>query len=1728
MQIFEFRDAVVGDYREYIESFISVADPRIRQTVDRALQDGLLWRDPLVQINPNFAPGKDIDSLVTEGLLHPECGRIFRRAKKETNGAGYPLNLHLHQEEAIRLARAGENYVLCTGTGSGKSLSYIIPIADHVLRTGAKTGVRAIIVYPMNALANSQAGELEKFLKDGYEDGKSPVTFRRYTGQESQAERDEIINAPPDIILTNYVMLELVITRVEEKKLVQAAKNLSFIVLDEMHTYRGRQGADVAILMRRLRDLVGAPDMLCVGTSATLASRGNFADQQVEIAQLGRTLFGANFQPSSVVGETLTRATASFDFAAEEGIAAIRNRISSAPFEPPGNYKSFIIDPLVSWIEATLGLTNEKDTGRLKRAAPISITGDEGAAKRLADMTGSDIKLCRDALERTLLGGFSIKNPANEVPVFAFRLHQFISRGDTVHASLESEALRYLTMTPQQFVPGCREKRLYPLAFCRETGKDYYSVWMEKHSDGVFFSPRNIYERDAEENQTAGYLYLSADRPWNFDEGSQDLLDRIPDDWILVDKDGRELVNKDKRDLLPRKYQIRPDGTIGADGLEVAFFEAPLRFCLYGNVSYQVTKRSTDYERMAGIGGEGRSSATTILSLATYRNLKGSIDFKPTARKLLAFSDNRQDASLQAGHFNDFVEIGLLRAAICAAVKNRDGIEHENITHAVFDALELPLIEYASNPRVNRWAADEVRRALKEVLGYRIYVDLRRGWRISSPNLEQCGLLQIHYRNLDEICEDTETWQGKASQLLSLTPGKRKLLSKTLLDHLRRELAIEINYLEADYQQRVRQLSSQHLKAPWALDENERLRTAFIAKPRSKQSGDARDSIYVSARGRFGMWLRKELVRSGLQRPTMNESAGLITDIFAVLAACGLLKELETERRDDDDVPGYQVKASSFIWRSGDGKAAFHDPIRVPRPPEEGLRTNQFFVDYYSSKGASFSGAHAKEHTAQVPKDQRELREEAFRNGQLPVLYCSPTMELGIDISDLNVVGLRNVPPTPANYAQRSGRAGRSGQPAFVFTYCAGGNPHDQYFFRRPNLMVAGQVAPPKLELANEDLLRSHIHAIWLQESGMSLGRCLTEILDVSGDPPSLEIVESKQVALEDSKAKDRAKVRSFGILDGIKDILLETNWYSDRWLEEVIRNIPLAFKQATERWKTLYRAAVEQAEIYGKIEQAGNASPHERERASRLRAEAVAQIKLLLDADSAFQSDFYSYRYFASEGFLPGYNFPRLPVSAFIPGRKSQDKKDEYLSRPRFLAITEFGPGAFVYHEGSRYQIDRVSIPASGDEGFANESIKLCPECGYLNPNHKDCCSLCGTSLDKRIFNLFNITNVHVKRRDQINSDEEERTRRGYEVKVTVRFSERDGQPLYQQASVSEAGEEIAVMRYGDAAQIWRINVGWTRRKNKENFGFTIDTTTGRWVKETEENGADENLEEGFEDRAAKAKKVVPYVRDHRNTLLIHPKIELDHSQMVSLQAALRRAILAEFNLEDAELGLEGLPNRDNRNVFLIYEAAEGGAGVLKRLVQEPGALQRVAAMALRICHFNPETGEDQRRAPEAKEDCEVACYDCLLSYYNQPDHKHLNRHSIRDALMRLQNATVDYSPVELSRSAHLDLLKARCDSNLEKHWLDYLDAHGLKLPSAAQKLVSDTKPDFLYEGDYTVAIYVDGPPHDFPDRQQRDERQKADLEDRGWTVLRFHHAEEWSEIIARFPNVFGRADGQ
>lgn len=160
MDIFAFRDQLIGDYSSYVKSFIQIRDPRIAEHVEDSLSAGILWPEPLLQLNPSFESGGAIQDLVQRGLLHPECDRIFR-IKNNRSDAGRPLRLYKHQTDAIQTATEGHNYVLTTGTASGKSLAYIVPIVDKVLKTGSGRGIKAIVVYPMNALANSQFGELE-------------------------------------------------------------------------------------------------------------------------------------------------------------------------------------------------------------------------------------------------------------------------------------------------------------------------------------------------------------------------------------------------------------------------------------------------------------------------------------------------------------------------------------------------------------------------------------------------------------------------------------------------------------------------------------------------------------------------------------------------------------------------------------------------------------------------------------------------------------------------------------------------------------------------------------------------------------------------------------------------------------------------------------------------------------------------------------------------------------------------------------------------------------------------------------------------------------------------------------------------------------------------------------------------------------------------------------------------------------------------------------------------------------------------------------------------------------------------------------------------------------------------------------------------------------------------------------------------------------------------------
>jgi ATP-dependent helicase YprA (DUF1998 family) len=272
----------------------------------------------------------------------------------------------------------------------------LIPIVDHVLREHPERGqVRAIIVYPMNALINSQLQALERFAT--HMDGPCPVRFARYTGQENEAEKAALRQDPPHILLTNYVMLELMFTRPEERPFVDATRSaIQFLVLDELHTYRGRQGADVAFLVRRLRERCGNTHLQCIGTSATMATGTTRTERAAAVAAVASTLFGAPITTEQVIDETLRWSVPQPGAPSDEELrAAIQ-----APPPAALDWATLMQHPLAAWIEATIGLRTEAD-GRLRRREPLTLAD---GSQRLAAQTGASFHQCRPAARGAVSG----------------------------------------------------------------------------------------------------------------------------------------------------------------------------------------------------------------------------------------------------------------------------------------------------------------------------------------------------------------------------------------------------------------------------------------------------------------------------------------------------------------------------------------------------------------------------------------------------------------------------------------------------------------------------------------------------------------------------------------------------------------------------------------------------------------------------------------------------------------------------------------------------------------------------------------------------------------------------------------------------------------------------------------------------------------------------------------------------------------------------------------------------------------------------------------------------------------------------------------------------------------------------------------------------------------------------------------------------------------------------
>jgi len=1307
--------------------------------------------------------------------------------------------------------------------------------------------------------------------------------------------------------------------------------------------------------------------------------------------------------------------------------------------------------------------------------------------------------------------------------LFAFKLHQFIGKGDTAYVTLARPSERYLTTRYQRSAPiDPPGQPLFPLAFCRECGQEFLVVNREQR--GEVFTPRVLNGGAGEPAEATGLLLLLED-DWPAQDGPE-LHGLVPEDWV-IESGGHRALDPARRPRLPVGLRVDSFGTVTGEGVSAAFFET-LHFCPACETSYESTSQS-EFSRVTSLGTEGRASAVSVLSQAVVRTLR-SADLDDEARKFLAFSDNRQDASLQAGHFNDFVLVGLIRSALFTAVAHQqqrwpdEPLTDDDLGRRVVECLSVQLADYATNPDVEYDAERRVNKALRESVAYRVWADLRRGWKITMPNLEQTGQLVLTYAGLDRLAADDAKWADAGQPLAGAEPETRRLLMQVLLDEMRRNICIESEYLTEERYDAIRRASQEWLRAPWALTDEQGVYAATcFSGPRPKGGVGVGRDVYLSGLGLFGRWLRRP-DRFPLHDHLLRvKDAGAIIDwLLQMMAKVGLLDRIVERRRP----VGYRIKAGMIEWRAGDSEHRAPDLMRGNTTQG---RVNPYFQRFYAATAGALAGLEAREHTAQVTPEKRQEREAQFSTAALPVLYCSPTMELGVDIKSLNVVGMRNVPPTPANYAQRSGRAGRSGQPAVVLTYCATGNAHDNYYFGRSQDMVAGAVAPPRLELGNQDLVRAHAHAVWLVQTGLDLKASMVDLIDV--DQPGQPLRDEVTSRILNEGAAARA-------IAGVRALLLATSevtsapWWREDWIFETVSQAPGRFRRALDRWRGLYQEARYELDAANAELKNISASEPAKRRARGQISEARAALDLLRgEVDEVNQGDFYPYRYFASEGFLPGYSFPRLPLAAFIPAeRRTRHGQGDYVQRPRFLAISEFGPGAFIYHEGARYEVNRVSLPAREDGTGVNlTEIERCEVCGYLNdgngPTGHGRCEHCGATDLLTMTSLMRLLAVKTRRRDRISADEEERQRAGHEITTTIRFEPRGERSSTVTSTLLDLdGRALAELSYGDTALIRRMNVGLRRRKDKDDRGYLLDTVEARWARAADLSGPQ------VAGPDYRYRRVVPYVEDHRNALLIKLAPHVPAEQRMATMYALKRAVEAEFQLESNELAVEPMPGRTGNHAWsslLMFEAAEGGAGVLRQIATEDGPIRRVARRAIALLHYDPDTGHDLGKADYATEACAQACYDCLLSYANQFDHQALDRHSVIGLLTDLSTSTLQVGGGGEDRTELLARL-GKLSNELEQRFLRFLDERGFRLPDEAQQLVDGfyVRPDFAYHTDgMDVAIFIDGPVHDHEHQAEKDRAAQTRLENEaGWLVLRFRYDDPgWPDIVSAHPSVFG-----
>ena len=966
------------------------------------------------------------------------------------------------------------------------------------------------------------------------------------------------------------MMLELILTRISDQSIKESIyKNLRFLVFDELHTYRGRQGADVALLIRRIKSSC-QQKVTCIGTSATMVSGGSIEDQKREVAKVGETLFGIPFSIQQIIGEKLK---SSFGKEAEMPPQKELKKTILQGINVEANEDKLKKHAVALWLENRIALSQKEG---------ISIRNEPYSLEEIVNLLHKESRVekekCEEYIE-SLMKWISEINRKREQrgekrKYLPFKLHQFISQTGCVYITLEKKGYREITLEPgiykqkeNQTLP------LFPVVFSRRSGASFICATLNMPQKKIH--PRK-FNGENSEKENALDVYIFSKEEWNPEEDVRSL----PDTWLKIDRKGNVKVEKSHRDRIPQKIYFDKKGNFSqTEEMEYEAWYMPTKLLFDPSSGTFYDTKTSERTKLTQLGNEGRSTSTTITSFCVLKALKEN-GFKEKDQKLLSFSDNRQDAALQSGHFNDYICVIRLRSAIYKAIQDSSEkkLTYKNLSTAIFHALNLKFTDFANEAKIPK--LEKVRRkyesSLQKYLMYRTLYDLRRSWRVILPNLEQCGLLKIEYEYLDEFCSQENIWQ-EMPILDKLAKEKRKELIRQILDYFRSAYAIHSeNFLSKKAIEENKKEIKENLRSPWKFEEKEEIHEpCYLRFTTIKMSQRRLFTQSIGRNSQLGKYIQHIAKKEKAPLEKGVDYIEFIEKLLDILQENDYLISESREAKKEGMTKIYQLKVTKLIWALGDQTSVPKD-ISLSRGYKEIEATpNSFFQKLYLSQFPVKKHLVGGEHTAQLNNDDRKDRESKFRVGKINALFCSPTMELGIDIKNLSVVHMRNTPPNPANYTQRSGRAGRSGQGALVFTYCSSYSSHDRHYFEKAKQMVAGSVAAPRIDLVNEELIHSHLNALFLSEIGLhELQDSIQALVNTeNSERPMLEsIAESLQIS---EKKRQEIQSKFEKVLSNFKE-KKRISWYHENWIENNLERLIQNLDKSLDRWRNLYKSAKE------------------------------------------------------------------------------------------------------------------------------------------------------------------------------------------------------------------------------------------------------------------------------------------------------------------------------------------------------------------------------------------------------------------------------------------------------------------------------------------------------------------------------------------------------------------------